>query len=90
MKSTGPLHLAALRFIGLANSILCGQQFIEWRRILLLCSKCRRLFRSRNIAPLLNRSQRKYETPIDVTPPCPPTLDIEPDCRSTSTNLEQP
>ena len=37
--------------------------------------------------PLLNRSQRKCETPIDLTPPCPPTLDIEPDCPDATSTL---
>ncbi len=32
------------------------------------------------VSPLLNRSQRKCETPTDLTPPCPPLLTIIPDC----------
>tara|TARA_B100001564_G_C20508065_1_gene609335 strand:- start:153 stop:881 length:729 start_codon:yes stop_codon:yes gene_type:complete len=32
--------------------------------------------------PLLNRSQEACGVPYDFTPPCPPTLEVDPDCEA--------
>jgi gliding motility-associated-like protein len=39
------------------------------------------------VYPILNRSQRTCDVPVDLTPPCPPTLDIVPDCPNEVSEL---
>lgn len=39
------------------------------------------------VNPILNLSQRTCDIPIDLTPPCPPTLEIIPDCPNETSTL---
>lgn len=39
------------------------------------------------VAPLINRSQEVCARPIDLTPPCPPTVDIVNDCETPLNTL---
>ncbi|MBL4706632.1 MAG: gliding motility-associated C-terminal domain-containing protein, partial [Flavobacteriales bacterium] len=39
------------------------------------------------INPILNRSQRTCDIPVDLTPPCPPLLEIIPDCPNEISEL---
>jgi len=39
------------------------------------------------VSPILNYSQIKCDEPVDLTPPCPPTLTIIPDCENFENRL---